>query len=139
VLHVSAAAWWVGSLFYLRERCAQADFGRLAASVARFSSIAFVITGGLVIAGLTLVIILVDFSLDPWLSPYGQILGAKLCVVAALLALAGYNRRRLTPRLLAGDSTAVKALRRTISMEMALIAVVLAITAILTTFSSPHD
>jgi putative copper resistance protein D len=139
MLHVLAAAWWLGSLFYLRERCAQADSGRLAAIVTRFSSIAFIITGGLVILGLTLVMILVDFSQDVWLSPYGQILGAKLCVVAALLALAGYNRRRLTPRLLAGDRSAVMALRRTISIEMVLIAIVLAITAILTTFTSPHE
>jgi putative copper export protein len=139
VLHVSAAAWWLGSLFYLRECCAQAESSRLAAIVTRFSSIAFIITGALVILGLTLVMILVDFSQDVWLSAYGQILGAKLCVVAALLALAGYNRRRLTPRLLAGDGTAVGALRRTISVEMALIAVVLAITAILTTFTSPHE
>jgi putative copper export protein len=139
VLHVSAAAWWLGSLFYLRERCMHADPGRLATIVTRFSSIAFIITGALVIAGLVLVIILVDFSADPWLSAYGQILGAKLCVVAAVLALAGYNRRRLTPRLLAGDGAAVGALRRTISIELALIAVVLAITAILTTFTSPHE
>lgn len=139
VLHVSAAAWWLGSLFYLRERCAQAEPSRLVAIVTRFSSIAFYFAGGLVILGLTLVMILVDFSQDVWLSAYGQILGAKLCVVAALLALAGYNRRRLTPRLLAGDGTAVGALRRTISVEMGLIAVVLAITAILTTFTSPHE
>ncbi|HEY7643160.1 MAG TPA: CopD family protein [Steroidobacteraceae bacterium] len=139
VLHVSAAAWWLGSLLYLHERCRHADPGRLGNIVARFSSIAFIITGGLVIAGLTLVIILVDFSTDPWLLPYGQILGAKLCVVAALLALAGYNRQRLTPRLLSGDRTAVTTLQRTIVVEMVLIAAVLAITAILTTFTSPHE
>jgi putative copper resistance protein D len=139
VLHVSAASWWLGSLFYLRERCAHADPGRVAAIVTRFSSIAFILTGGLVIAGLALVMILVDFSTDPWLSPYGQLLGIKLCVVAAVLALAGYNRRRLTPRLLAGDGAAASALRRTIVIEMALIAVVLAITSILTTFFSPHE
>jgi putative copper export protein len=83
--------------------------------------------------------ILVDFSADPWLSLYGWILGAKLCVVGGLLGLAGYNRRRLTPRLLAGDSTAVEALRRTTGAELALIATVLTITAILTTYASPHD
>ena len=81
----------------------------------------------------------VDFSADPWLTPYGWILSAKLCVAGAVLAVAGYNRRQLTPRLLAGDRSAVSALRSSMNAEVALIAVVLAITAILTTYTSPHD
>jgi len=139
VLHVSMAAWWVGSLFYLRHGCVQLQFDRLVAVVTRFSSIALVLTGVLVIAGLVLIMILVDFSNDPWLSLYGWILGAKLCVVGVLLALAAYNRRRLTPRLLSGDNSAVQALRTSIGAELALIAAILTITAILTTYASPHD
>ncbi|HKR34818.1 MAG TPA: CopD family protein [Steroidobacteraceae bacterium] len=139
VVHVSMAAWWLGSLFYLRRECVHAQFDRLVTVLTRFSSIAFVLAGVLVMGGLALVMILVDFSNDPWLSLYGQILGGKLCVVAVLLALAGYNRRRLTPRLLARDGTAVQALRLTTSVELALIATVLTITAILTTYASPHD
>ena len=139
VIHVSIAAWWLSSLYYLRHCCEQEQVERLVTVVARFSSIAFSLTGALVIAGLGLVMILVDFSDDPWWSLYGQILMTKLCVVAALLALAGYNRRRLTPRLLAGDSIAVKTLRLTAGAELALIAAVLTVTAILTTYASPHD
>ena len=138
-LHVSVAAWWLGSLHFLRERCAHAEFSRVVAHVVRFSAIAFVLAGTLVIAGLFLILILVDFSTDPWLTPYGWILGAKLCVVGAVLAVAGYNRRQLTPRLLAGDRSAAAALRSCVNAEVALIAVVLAITAILTTYTSPHD
>jgi putative copper export protein len=139
VVHVSMAAWWLGSLFYLRRGCSQWQFDRIVAAVTRFSSLAFILTGVLVIGGLALVMILVDFSSDPWLTPYGQILGAKLCVVGVLLALAGYNRRRLTPRLLHGDIAAVQALRTTIGAELLLIAAVLTITSILTTYASPHD
>jgi putative copper export protein len=139
VVHVSMAAWWVGSLFYLRYGCSQFPFDRLVTAVARFSSIAFVLTGVLVIAGLALVLILVDFSSDPWLTLYGWILAAKLSVVGVLLAVAAYNRRRLTPRLLAGDRTAMSALRTTIGAELALITAVLTITSILTTYASPHD
>jgi putative copper export protein len=139
VIHVSMAAWWLGSLFYLRHGCVQLQFARLVTLLERFSSLAFVLTGVLVIAGLVLILILVDFSNDPWLSLYGWILGAKLAVVGVLLALAGYNRRRLTPRLLAADRTAVGALRTTIGAELALITVVLTITSILTTYASPHD
>ena len=137
VAHVSVAAWWLGSLYFLRRACARPE--RLVMAVARFSSMAFILTGVLVAVGLVLVMILVDFSKDPWLSPYGWILATKLCVVAVLLALAGYNRRRLTPRVLAGDSTAVGALHRTIGIELALIAAILTITAILTTYTAPPD
>jgi putative copper export protein len=56
-----------------------------------------------------------------------------------VLAVAGHNRRRLTPRLIAGDTSAAAALRSTINVEIALIAIVLAITSILTTYASPHD
>jgi putative copper export protein len=136
--HVSMAAWWLGSLYYLRRGCVYLPFDRLVTVLARFSSIAFALTGVLVIGGLVLIMILVDFNDDPWLSLYGWILGAKLCVVGALLAVAGYNRRRLTPRLLAGDTGAVRALRQTMSAELVLIAVVLTITAILTTYASPQ-
>jgi putative copper export protein len=139
VVHVSLVAWWVGSLYCLRHGCARWQFDRLVAVITRFSSLAFVLTGGLVIAGLALVIILVDFTNDPWLLPYGQILAAKLCIVGVVLGLAGYNRRRLTPRLLAGDVGAVKTLLQTTSVELALIAAVLAVTAVLTTYASPHD
>jgi putative copper export protein len=137
VAHVSVAAWWLGSLYFLRRACARPE--RLVTAVARFSSMAFILTGVLVAVGLVLVMILVDFSKDPWLSPYGWILATKLCVVAVLLPLAGYNRRRLTPRLLAGDSAAVGALHRTIGIELALIAAILTITAILTTYTAPPD
>jgi len=138
-LHVSVAAWWLGSLHFLRERCARAQFGDTVALVTRFSAIAFIVAGTLVMLGLALILILVDFSTDPWLTPYGWILGAKLCVVGAVLALAGYNRRKLTPRLAAGDPSAASALHASINAEMTLIAAVLAITAILTTYTSPHE
>jgi putative copper export protein len=139
VVHVSVAAWWLGSLYFLRRACQHSQIERLVAIVARFSSMGLILTGVLVIAGLVLVMILIDFSKDPWLSPYGWMLAAKLSVVAILLALAGYNRRRLTPRLLARDTTAVTTLRLTISIELMLIALILTITAILTTYSAPPD
>jgi copper resistance protein D len=139
VVHVSMAGWWLGSLYCLRRACMHSQVDRLVTVVARFSSMALILTGVLVIAGLVLVMILIDFSKDPWLSPYGWILAAKLSVVAILLALAGYNRRRLTPRLLARDSAAMRTLSRTISIELMLIALILTITAILTTYSSPPD
>jgi copper resistance protein D len=139
IVHVSLAGWWLGSLYFLRRACLNSQIDRVVTVVTRFSTMALILTGVLVIAGLVLVMILVDFSKDPWLSPYGWILATKLSVVAILLAVAAYNRRRLTPRLLARDGTAMTALRSTINIELLLIGLVLTITAILTTYSSPPD
>jgi putative copper export protein len=139
VLHASAAAWWLGSLCYLRFACSQLDLSRVIAIVARFSSIAFVVTGALVLAGLTLIMILVDFSADAWLQGYGQILAIKLVIAGSALGLAALNRWRLTPRLLAGDAAAVATLQRRVVAEIAALGAILVITAILTTYVSPHE
>lgn len=134
-LHVSVASWWVGSLWLLRYACVRLDLADVAQLVRRFSAIATSLIGGLAIAGLVLIRVLVDFANDPWLLPYGQILAVKIGLVLVVLTLAGYNKLRLTPRLIAGDSAAAAALRRMIGAELALIGAILIVTAILTTYA----
>lgn len=136
-LHVSVASWWVGSLWLLRHACGRLAVVDVAQLVRRFSAIATSLIGGLAITGLVLIRVLVDFANDPWLLPYGQILAVKIGLVLVVLTLAGYNKLRLTPRLLVGDSTAAAALRRMIGAELALIGAILVVTVILTTYSSP--
>ncbi len=138
-LHVSLAAWWVGSLWVLRDACTRTESMTVAALISRFSAIAFGLVGGLVIAGLLLVGTLVDFDRDPWLSGYGQLLAVKIGIAIVALALASYNKFRLTPRLAAGDLPALNTLRGMIGAELVCIGIVLVTTAILTTYFSPHD
>lgn len=137
-VHVSAAAWWVGSLWLLQYACVRLEITAVAALVRRFSAIAAGLVGALVIAGLVLVLVLVDFTRAPWLAPYGQILAVKIGIAVLVLGLASYNKFRLTSRLAAGDLAAALALRRMIGAELVLIGGVLATTAILTTYVSPH-
>ena len=106
--------------------------------VLRFSAIAFGLVGGLIVAGLLLVGSLVEFDNDPWLSVYGQLLALKLGLVSVVLALASYNKIRLTARLASGDTVAISSLRKMIGAELVGICTVLAVTAILTTYTSPH-
>ena len=136
-VHASAAAWWIGSLWLLRYACARLDLMVVAGVVGRFSVIATNLIGGLVIAGLFLILILVDFARLPSLSPYEKILATKVAIVVAALCAASYNRFRLTPRLVMGESSAAFSLRRMIDFELILIWLVLATTSILTTYSSP--
>lgn len=138
-VHVSLAAWWLASLWLLRDACIRLEFAALAALVRRFSVIAFGLVGGLVIAGLLLIGALVEFDRDPWLSGYGQLLALKVSLAAVALTLAIHNKARLTGRLMAGDTAAIRLLRRMISAELICIGAVLVATAILTTYTSPHQ
>ena len=138
-VHVSAAAWWLGSLWLLRFACAHMEPAVVAGIVQRFSSIAMFLIGAPVIAGLILLVALVDFARHPLLTPYGQILVVKLGIVILVLGLASYNKFRLTPRLRSGDRTAVASLQRMINAELVAIGAILATTAILTTYTSPLE
>lgn len=138
-LHVSAAAWWVGSLCLLRHACGHLELPAIAALLRRFSGRALKVVAALVAAGGVLVITLLGFTRRPLASAYGQLLFLKIALALAVVGLAGYNRLQLTPRLLAGDQTAVGALRRTIDAELLIIGAVLITTAILTTYTSPPE
>jgi putative copper resistance protein D len=61
----------------------------------------------------------------------------KLALVAGLLSLAAFNKIRLTPRLSAGDTGAARSLERSIYAEMVLAALILLVTATITTLIGP--
>jgi putative copper export protein len=60
-------------------------------------------------------------------------------LAAGVLALAAYNKFRLTPNLPDPDGRAVRALGLSMVLEIAFISVVLAVTAVMTTYTSPHS
>jgi putative copper export protein len=132
--HVTAASWWIGSLWVLRRACVGAEGADLVRVVTRFSSLAIRIIAGLIVAGVALIIVLVNFDASAWLTSYVRTLALKLVFVALLLALAIYNKLQLTPRL----PREAAALRRSINAEFAIIACVLLVTAVLTTYFAPE-
>jgi putative copper resistance protein D len=137
VVHASAAAWWIGSLMLMRHAWSHASTPVFAATVRDFSVWALRIVGALVVAGVLLIVMLVDFAERPFLTPYVKLLLAKLLLAATVLGLAAVNRRDLTAPVLAGDERAAAALCRRIDVELALIAMLLIVTAILTSWTSP--
>jgi putative copper export protein len=137
-VHASAAAWWIGSLFLLRFACSQLKLSTVAQMVSRFGLLAVALVGGLVIAGLILIRALLNLGSTP-LTAYEQILAIKVGIATVVLGVAAYNKLLLTPRLVAGDATALLALRTSINIELALIGIVIAVTAILTTYTSPPE
>lgn len=138
-VHVVAAAWWVGSLWLLRFACRHFDLAATSGVVNTFSALAVRIIAALAITGLLLIYVLADLSALPSLTPYEQNLVRKLVLVVGVLGLAAYNKYRLTPRLVNGDIDAQTTLRRSIDVELALIAAILIATAITTTYTSPHE
>ena len=76
-----------------------------------------------------LIVTLIDFGAEFWLTDYVRLLTLKLALVAGLVSLAIYNKFRLTPRLHVDGPAR---LRRAITAELVLIAGILGATAVLT-------
>jgi putative copper resistance protein D len=138
LVHASAAAWWIGSLLLLRHSWARDEPAAFAAAVAAFSGWARSVVLALVVAGIVLVATLVEFSIDALFTPYVGLLLLKILLAALVLAIANDNRRRLATRILAGDAGAAAALCRRIDVELVVIALVLIVTAVLTSYTTPQ-
>ena len=142
-LHVGAAAQWSPMLASYIDTVLWPACGLLAAGdftglIRRFSGQAMMVVVGLVAAGVALILTLVNFSHPDWFTPYVQLLSLKVALAASVLALAAFNKLRLTPRLRDEDGRAIRGLRLSIMFEIAIISAVLATTALLTTYTSPH-
>ena len=70
--------------------------------------------------------------------PYGELLIAKVVGFAVLMGLAAANKWRLGPALVHGSVQTGRWFRRSVAAEYVLIAAVLTITAVMTSFFSPE-
>lgn len=151
VLHVAAMAVWLGGLAALLLAVPGGSRGLdppdrsrlLAALLARFSEVALVAVAAVLLTGLVQAYVFVrhpDALLD---DGYGRAVLAKLLLLLAVVALGAYNRRRSVPRLrriAAGGEAPGGAgliLRRTLRAEVALLVVVLGVTAALASYAPP--
>ncbi len=123
-LHLAAACCWIGALLPLALSL-RADRRGLR----RFSAAIPVVLVLLLASGLVLAVVQLGRDPAQWLAPYGLILAAKLALLAGLLALAAWNRWRLTGPVLAGEAMAAAAMRRVILAELALALAILGLTA----------
>jgi copper resistance protein D len=147
VLHLVAAAAWIGALLPLALTLAAAerDSGPIATAAtvaatatARFSALGVASVGTLLVTG----------SINTWYlagsipalteTDYGRLLLLKIALFLIMVAIAAVNRLWLTPRLTqgtksAGSMEALRRLRRNASVEVAIGAVIIAIVAMLGT------
>lgn len=136
-LHLAAVAFWIGSLWPLFRVAGTPGAARVAAVMRRFGRIAAVSVACLLLAGIVLAALFLGGIVPLVTTPYGRLLLVKLALVALLLGFAALNKWRLVPRLSAGEAGAALRLRRSIAAEIALVALILLATAVLTSSFSP--
>ena len=145
VLHLIAAAAWVGALVPLIVlfAAAGADDASLAmarTATMRFSILGIVSVGTLLATGIVNTYYLAG-SLPALLhTDYGRLLLIKIALFLAMVAIAAVNRFRLTPQLvqqasIAASRDALRKLRRNAAIEALAGAVVIAIVAALGTMA----
>ncbi|HSH46764.1 MAG TPA: CopD family protein, partial [Longimicrobiales bacterium] len=109
----------------------------VAALVNAFSPIALVFAGLVVLTGALSAWLHLGTPSALWTSGYGRVLLAKLGAVGLVAAAGAYNWRRARPRL--GDVPAARRLTRSATLELAIGALVLVITAVLVATPPPGD
>lgn len=151
VIHVAAMAVWLGGLATLlfvapggTRELEPGDRGRLlAAALSRFSQVALVAVGAILLTGLIQAYVYVR-RLDALIETgYGRAVLIKFVLLMVLIGIGAYNRRRSVPRLnkiAAGGESPGRAgllLRRALRAEVALLAVVIGVTAALASYAPP--
>ena len=136
--HLLGLAFWIGAFAPLFRLARQGEPMRAGALADAFGRRAVWVVAVLAAAGVGLLLLLTGNPLDALALPYGQFLAIKVSVFVLLLGLAAFNRFRLTPALLAGDSRAGARLQRSIACEFAVVCVIALTTATLTSVSSPE-
>ncbi|CAN5682722.1 hypothetical protein BH23GEM8_BH23GEM8_02570 [soil metagenome] len=144
-IHVLSAGGWLGSLLVLlaagipaARRLGKGRRGEgVAALVAAFSPTALLFAGTLVATGLFAAWLHLGPVQNLWQSEYGRTLLLKLGVLVLVFGTGAYNFLRVAPVL--GSDTGTRRLRRSAGFELAVGAVVLAVTAVLVATSPPPD
>lgn len=133
-VHLGAAAAWAGSLVAVTAVLwrARSD-GRkaLLPVVGQYARIALWLVVVVIVTGVVSALGLVGALGDLVATRYGRVLTAKSALVAVVLALASLARVRFLPH------RRIAPLRRAVSAETALLVVVLAATAVLTSLGPP--
>ena len=101
VVHVVAAALWIGGLLGIALHLRQPGAGQLRA-VSRFSTLALICFCAVVGSGLLTALARLGSSLQTWTSAYGAVLAVKALAVVGLGLIGWQHRRRTMAALRAG-------------------------------------
>jgi copper transport protein len=135
LVHVAAAAVWGGGVFamttvvWLRRR--RAERVGLAEMVIRFSTLATASLTAVIVAGVAMAALILDTPGDLVATTWGRILVAKTLAVTVAAGMGAYNHFKLRPALeqSPNDPMLAKELRTSLTIESAVLAVVVILTA----------
>jgi putative copper resistance protein D len=145
-LHVLAGAAWLGGLPVLLlalvelRRVAKPEAGFRAAKLcARFSTMAIVAVCIILLSGIANTVFRIGDAIGSvLLTAYGLVLLVKVLLVAAMLALAYFNRYVAMPRLRADSARVLVQLRTSVGAELVIGVCVLAAAAVLGILPPPQ-
>ena len=136
--HLFAVTFWFGALLPLYLVSSREPVKTAGRIVATFSARAVWLVPGLLLAGLLLATVLLP-NLAALRTPYGELLIVKVIGFSLTMPLAALNRWRFGPALGRGDLDAGRRFRSAVALEFALLATILCVTAVMTTFYSPES
>ena len=136
MIHLLVVAFWFGALLPMCAVVRQESAATAAAILKSFSRMAVLLVPLLAVAGVVLAFAIAHGVPDVR-EPYGVSIAAKIAGFLLLMGLAAWNKLRLVPDLARGRNSAATTIRVSMSVEYVLIATVLSITSIMTSFYSP--
>jgi copper transport protein len=125
-LHGVSLAFWVGALVPLAFGLSEAGDGATSALM-RFSRWIPFAVAALLASGVLLAIVQIPRIDALWSTDYGRVFAAKIALVLMLLALALWNRLRLTPGVVRGAEPPRRWMQRSIGAEVVLVAAILGV------------
>ncbi|TLY64734.1 MAG: hypothetical protein E6K52_01045 [Gammaproteobacteria bacterium] len=137
MLHLMVVAFWFGALWPLIVASLRETPARASEIIERFTAVATWLVAVILLAGIVMAVLLLP-SVSALSEPYGKLLIAKVVGFAVLMGLAAANKWRLGPALVHGSVQTGRWFRRSVAAEYVLIAAVLTITAVMTSFFSPE-
>jgi copper transport protein len=134
LVHVGAAAVWVGGVIMLvailwRRTRQQRPLRALQLAV-RFSVVATMALVAVALAGLVLMVVILDSVSELWTTPWGRLLMLKTALVGLAACGGAYNHQVLIPELGVDESLSPR-FRRAVTVEAVVLALVLVVTAFL--------
>jgi copper transport protein len=141
MLHLLAACIWFGGIVQLKDvsSASLAQHPAVYPAVKRFAQVAFVSVVVLVITGAIAVLLEIglDFS-DLFGTTYGQLVVAKIVLLACTIPLAKINQQRHVPALSEQRRSASVNLQRFVIFEIGLVAIIVVVTSLLVMQTPPR-
>jgi putative copper resistance protein D len=137
MFHLLIVAFWFGALWPLYVASLRETPARAAALIEGFTAVATWIVPVILLAGAAMAVLLLP-NVSALNEPYGELLIAKIVGFALLMGFAAANKWRFGPALVSGSAQSRQWFRRSLAAEYVLIAAVLTITAVMTSFFSPE-